>query len=211
MFQHQQQNPQRRQLTRGSALAATAVFTALALGTGAGPATAREDAGPAVARGTLLAPERRVQGTMTSGSSAGGFAWTSTEDFEATVDCGTFEAHVTVPVSDRFTVSLGADGAIIGFTETLSAPRGVWTNMTSGASIVVRGNYLQVADSIPGTHELNRRMTGTRSWGEQSRHGATLEGGGQVVRDDSGWGDLIGHHHFADTMLTDPTPCAAIA
>ncbi len=44
----QQQNPQRQQLTRGIALAATALLTALALG--AGPAAARQDGGPAVAR-----------------------------------------------------------------------------------------------------------------------------------------------------------------
>ena len=48
MFQ-QQQNPQPRQLTRGLAIVTAAVLTALALGTGAGPAAARQDAGPAVA------------------------------------------------------------------------------------------------------------------------------------------------------------------
>ena len=46
----QQQNPQRQQLTRGIVLATTAVLTALALSTGAGPAAARPDAGPAAAR-----------------------------------------------------------------------------------------------------------------------------------------------------------------
>ena len=44
----QQQNPQRQPLTRGIVLATTAVLTALALG--AGPAAARPDVGPAVAR-----------------------------------------------------------------------------------------------------------------------------------------------------------------
>ena len=46
----QQQNPQRQQLTRGIVLVTTAVLTALALGTGAGPAAARQDVGPTVAR-----------------------------------------------------------------------------------------------------------------------------------------------------------------
>ena len=45
MFTHQ--NPQLQKLTRGTALTTTAVLTALALGTGAGPAAARQDAGPA--------------------------------------------------------------------------------------------------------------------------------------------------------------------
>jgi hypothetical protein len=46
MFQ-QQQNRQSQPCTRGLALATTAVLTALALG--AGPAAARQDAGPATA------------------------------------------------------------------------------------------------------------------------------------------------------------------
>jgi hypothetical protein len=50
MFQDQQQNQWRRQLTRVTTLAVAAALTALALGTGAGPAAARQDAGPATAR-----------------------------------------------------------------------------------------------------------------------------------------------------------------
>jgi len=46
----QQQTTHHRQFTRGIALGATAVLTALALGTGAAPAAARQDAGPAPAR-----------------------------------------------------------------------------------------------------------------------------------------------------------------
>ena len=48
MFQ-QQQNQHRQQLTRGLALTTTAILTALALGTGAGPAAARQDPGSAAA------------------------------------------------------------------------------------------------------------------------------------------------------------------
>lgn len=50
MFQDQQHHPQRRHLTRGLTLAVATALTALALGTGAGPAGATQDAGPAVAR-----------------------------------------------------------------------------------------------------------------------------------------------------------------
>ena len=50
MFQQQQQNQPGHQLTRGIALTTMAILTALALGTGAAPAAARPDAGPAVAR-----------------------------------------------------------------------------------------------------------------------------------------------------------------
>jgi hypothetical protein len=46
----QQHNNNRQQLTRGLAIATTAAITALALGTGAGPAAARQDAGPNAGR-----------------------------------------------------------------------------------------------------------------------------------------------------------------
>ena len=47
MFQQQQQKGRpNRPLTRGIALTTTAILTALALGTGAWPAAARQDAGP---------------------------------------------------------------------------------------------------------------------------------------------------------------------
>lgn len=46
----QQPNHQHRQLTRSIALSTTVIITALTLGTGAGPAAARQDAGSAAAR-----------------------------------------------------------------------------------------------------------------------------------------------------------------
>ncbi len=47
MFQ-QQQNQSRQQLTRGLAVTTLAILATLVLGVGAGPAAARQDAGPAV-------------------------------------------------------------------------------------------------------------------------------------------------------------------
>ena len=55
MFQ-QQQSEHHQHLTRGLALTTTAVLAALALGTGAGPAVAHQDAGPTAGR--LSARER---------------------------------------------------------------------------------------------------------------------------------------------------------
>ena len=51
-----------------------------------------------------------------------------------------FEAHVAGTVSDRFTVFFDAAGNVTRFTEFVSAPWDVWTNMESGESIVVRGH-----------------------------------------------------------------------
>ena len=161
-----------------------------------------------------LTPSKTVRHVTTSGSAAGGFAWSSDEHFETMVDCATFDAHVAASVTDRFTLSLDSHGAITEFTESVSAPRGVWTNTRTGASIVVAGHYVQVANRIPGTPEFNREVTGTRSVVEQPGNGAATKDVGRIVHDDldaSPWGDLSGQHYFADTMLTQPTPCEAIA
>ena len=64
----QQQNPNRQQFTRGCALITTAVLTALALGTGAGPAAARQDAGATAGRPSA----RELLATSVPNSGAGG-------------------------------------------------------------------------------------------------------------------------------------------
>ena len=90
------------------------------------------------------------------------FVQSSNESFEFTVDCGTFEAHVAGTVSDRFTVFFDSAGNVTRFTEFVSAPRDVWTNMESGESIVVRGHFVQVHNRVPGTDEFDRTVTGFR-------------------------------------------------
>ena len=84
----------------------------------------------------------------------------SNESLEFTVDCGTFDAHVAGTVSDRFAVFFDADGNVTRFTEFVSAPRDVWTNTTTGESIVVRGHFVQIHNRIPGTDEFGRTVTG---------------------------------------------------
>ena len=157
---------------------------------------------------------RSVENLTTSGSFASGFAWASDEHLETTVHCATFDARVSASVSDRFTVSFDPDGTVADFTETVSAPRTVWTNMRTGASIEVRGHYVQVGNRVPGTHQYTRTVTGSTSLPGERGKGATSPGGDHTVRynqNQSAWKDLTGHHHFADAMLTEPTPCAAIA
>ena len=157
-----------------------------------------------------LTPSRTVERLTTSGSAARGFAWSTDEHFETTVDCATFDAHVAVEVSDRFTLTLNPDGTIASLTESVSAPRGVWTNTKTGASAVVRGRYVQVANLIPGTQKFNRQLTATTSVEGEPAKGAANKVG-QIVQDESPWLDLSGQRGFADAMLTQPSLCAAIA
>ena len=158
------------------------------------------------------APSRKARLLTTSGSAAGGFAWSTDEQFETTVDCDTFDAHVAATVTDRFTVSLDSNGAISGFTESLWAPRIVWRNMQTGASIVVAGRFTQNVSRIPGTHNFHRTVTGSRTVvgdeGGAARRTAArrVVGGGATP-----WADLAGQHAFADAMLAEPTLCSAIS
>ena len=177
---------------------------------------AGNDAPTRIANGARMdAPSRTVRLLTTAGSAADGFAWSSEENFNATVHCATFDAQLAASVTDRFTLSLGSDGTIVTFTESVSAPRSVWTNTTTGASIVVAGHYLQVADRIPGTHDFRRTVTKSVSRYDELQADQVPHHVGQMpideTKDDTTWKDLTAQHHFADTMLTDPTPCAAIA
>ena len=142
------------------------------------------------------------------------FVQASNESFEFTVDCGTFEAHVAGTVSDRFTVFLDPEGNVTRFTEFVSAPRDVWTNTTTGESIVVRAHFVQVHNRIPGTDEFDRTVTGFRYMVNEPGPGVTIKDAGRIVYEDlneSTWRDLAGRHDFADGALIGPTLCAALA
>ena len=117
-------------------------------------------------------------------------------------------------VSDRFTVFFDAEGNVTRFTDFVSAPRDVWTNTTTGESIVVRGHFVQVHDRSPGTDEFDRTVTGFRYMVNGPGEGVTIKDAGRIVYEDlneSTWRDLAGRHDFADGTLVEPTLCAALA
>lgn len=131
-----------------------------------------------------------------------------------TVDCGTFTAEVTGTFSQRFTVFFDAAGQVTRFTEFVSAPRDVWTNTSTGESIVVRGHFVQVATRIPGTDTFDRTVTGFRYLVNEPGEGVTIRDVGRIVYDDlteQTWSSVSGQHDFASSALLEPTFCAAIA
>ena len=131
-----------------------------------------------------------------------------------TVDCGTFTASISGTFSQRFTVFFDAEGDVTRFTEFVSAPRDVWTNTSTGESIVVRGHFVQVATRIPGTDAFDRTVTGFRYMVNEPGDGVTIRDVGRVVYDDlteQTWSSAAGQHDLADGALIEPTFCAAIA
>jgi len=131
-----------------------------------------------------------------------------------TVDCGTFTAEISGTFSQRFTVFFDAEGNVTRFIEFVSAPQDVWTNTSTGESIVVRGHFVQVATRIPGTDTFDRTVTGFRYMVNEPGQGVTIRDVGRIVYDDlteQTWRDLAGQHDLADSALLDPTFCGAIA
>ena len=138
----------------------------------------------------------------------------SNETVEFTVDCGGFEAHVSGQLSNRFTLFLDSEGTVTRATQFISAPRDVWTNTETGASIVVRGHFVQVLNRIPGTDEFDRTVTGFRYMVNEPGEGVTIKDAGRIVYenlDETSWRDLAGRHDFADGALIETTLCAALA
>jgi hypothetical protein len=130
------------------------------------------------------------------------------------VDCGTFIADIAGTFSQRFTVFFDAEGNVTRFSEFVSAPKDVWTNTSTGESIVVRGHFVQVATRIPGTDMFDRTVTGFRYMVNEPGQGVTIRDVGRIVYDDlteQTWRDLAGQHELADSALLDPTFCGAIA
>ena len=142
------------------------------------------------------------------------FVQSSNESFEFTVDCGTFEAHVAGTVSDRFTVFFDAAGNVTRFTEFVSAPRDVWTNMETVSRSSCAAISSRSTTAIPGTDEFDRTVTGFRYLVNEPGEGVTIKDAGRIVYEDlneSTWRDLAGRHDFADGSLIAPTLCAALA
>jgi hypothetical protein len=136
-----------------------------------------------------------------------------------TFDCGEFgdfdfEVHVVGTFSQRFTVFFDGNGNVTRFNEYVSAPQDVFTNMTTGESIVVRGHFVQVMTRIPGTDEFDRTITGFRYMVNEPGDGVTIQEVGRIVYDnldETSWHDVAGQHDLADVTLNEPTMCAALA
>ncbi len=138
---------------------------------------------------------------------------TSDENYSFDVDCGTFTARVTGVVSNRFTVFFDAEGTVTRFTEFVSAPRDLWTNTSTGRSVVVKGHFVQVATRITGTDEFDRTVTGFRYLVNEPGQGVTIRDVGRIVYDDlteQTWTDVAGQHDLADGAAIGPTFCGAI-
>lgn len=134
---------------------------------------------------------------------------------EFTVDCGDFEASVSGTSTTWFTIWTGDAGEIAKFFMRVIAPADTWTNTTTGASIVVRGEFAQTAEGVPGSAgEWLVTVTGHRYMVNEPGEGLVLADVGRIVYGDLDEDDILtaaGRHDLALPDEVEPRICAAIA
>jgi hypothetical protein len=134
---------------------------------------------------------------------------------EFTVDCGDFEASVSGTVTTWFTIWTDDAGEVTKFFMRVLAPADTWTNTTTGASIVVRGEFVQTAERVPGTtDEWTVTVRGHRYMVNEPGEGLILADVGRIVYGNLDEDDILsaaGRHDLALPQEVEPRICAAIA
>jgi hypothetical protein len=134
---------------------------------------------------------------------------------EFTVDCGDFEASVAGTVTTWFTIWTDDAGEVTKFFMRVLAPADTWTNTTTGASIVVRGEFVQTAERVPGTtDEWTVTVRGHRYMVNEPGEGLILADVGRIVYGNLDEDDILsaaGRHDLALPQEVEPRICAAIA
>lgn len=130
------------------------------------------------------------------------------------VDCGAFTATIEGEVTERYVVFLDEDGDLLRFTKYVSAPADVWTNTTTGASIVVRGHFVQTHVPVEGTDYFAVTIRGFRYLVNEPGTGVAVQEVGRITYADPGEQLALsqaGQHDLADPDDIVPTFCAALA
>ena len=132
-----------------------------------------------------------------------------------TADCGDFDASVSGTSTTWFTIWTDDAGEITKFFMRVLAPADTWTNTTTGASIVVRGEFVQTAKRVPGTaDEWLVTVNGHRYMVNSPGEGLVLADVGRIVYGNLDEDDILtaaGRHDLALPEEVEPRICAAIA
>ncbi len=150
-----------------------------------------------VLSGMVFAP-----GVLAAGPDhVGPFAWNDTIHFS----CGTdFEVRLDTHGTESFTIWADDNGDVNRVLYRVRAPRDVFTNLSTGRSIVVRGEFQEIIERIPGTDEFTKSITGFRYLINDPGAGVIFQEVGRIV-----YGDLeqtillwqAGQHEGVDVDL----------
>jgi len=128
-------------------------------------------------------------------------------------DCG-FAVRLDTEVTETFTVFLDENGELARVIDRVRAPHDVFTNLETGRSIVVRGEFQEFIERIPNTGDFTKTVSGFRYLVNERGVGVTIRDVGRIV-----YGDLAqtivlwqaGEHDLALEEDIQPTFCAALA
>lgn len=136
-----------------------------------------------------------------------------TETGTAVVDCGDFDATITGTVTRKATLFYDSDGTLVRVQEFVSAPRDVWENTDTGATIVVRGQFTQTYNRVDDSDVFDVTITGFRYLVNEPGTGVTTQEVGRIVYRDFTEQDVVsmaGQHDLYDGRTVEPTFCDAI-
>jgi hypothetical protein len=129
-------------------------------------------------------------------------------------NCDGFDVLIEGAGTDSFTEFQDGAGETTKVIYRARYPHDTLTNTVTGKSIVVRGEFQEVIEPIPGTDEARKTITGFRYLVNEPGMGVTIRDVGRIE-----YGDLeqtlvewqAGEHDLALDAAFEPTFCGALA
>jgi hypothetical protein len=129
-------------------------------------------------------------------------------------NCDGFDILIEGAGTDSLTVFLDDAREVTKVIYRARYPHDTLTNTVTGKSIIVRGEFQEFIERIPGTDEFTKTIDGFRYMVNEPGVGVTIRDVGQIT-----YGDLeqtivlwqAGEHDLALDAAREPTFCAALA
>jgi hypothetical protein len=129
-------------------------------------------------------------------------------------NCDGFDILIEGEGTDSFTVFLDDAGEVTSVIYRARYPYDTLTNTVTGESIIVRGEFNEFVERIPGTDEFTKTIVGFRYMVNEPGVGVAVRDVGRIT-----YGDLeqtiilwqAGEHDLALDEAFQPTFCAALA
>ena len=130
--------------------------------------------------------------------------------------CDGFDIQISGAGIDRATVFFEGSGREVFARAVIYArfPHDVLTNTVTGRSIVVRGEFQEIIEPIPGTDDFTKAIVGFRYMVNEPRTGATIREVGRISYADAQQTIILaqaGKHDLALDEELLPAFCAALA
>ena len=129
-------------------------------------------------------------------------------------NCDGFDILIEGTGTDSFTVFHDDAGEVTRVIYRARYPHDVLTNTVTGRSIVVRGEFNEFIERIPGTDEFTKSIAGFRYLVNETGVGVTIRDVGRISYADLEQTIVLwqaGEHDLAFEEALEPTFCSALA